>query len=139
MTALELQEKYRKLATNVSDLDERIRLNDQFRIELEQLPDYVPPVTNFEKLEKDKLEFEQFTADAERIINSIKGAVVYNGVEYKLGEWVTITDYCRLYNKSHGTVMNWIARGIVPEHDLVIIPELNNLKLLRNTPYRQAS
>ena len=65
-----------------------------------------------------------------------KGKVVYEGTEYELGEWVTLADYCRLYNLKISRLTNWLKRGIIPAENVVTIPALNNLKLLRNEPYR---
>lgn len=66
----------------------------------------------------------------------LKGKITYEGREYILGDWVTIADYCRLYNFKPSRVQNWIDREIVPRQNVVIIQELNNLKLLKNVVYR---
>ncbi len=87
-------------------------------------------------------EHREEMADIERMLETLelkrKGAVVYEGREYLLGEWLTIADYCRMYNQKPNTVMNWIAREVVPKTNVVTIPELNNLKLLKNELYRAA-
>lgn len=70
------------------------------------------------------------------LILSQKGKVTYEGKEYVFGDWVTIADYCRLYDFKPSRVQNWIDREIVPRQNVVIIHELNNLKLLKNEPYR---
>ncbi|WP_080055811.1 hypothetical protein [Spirosoma aerolatum] len=70
------------------------------------------------------------------LILSQKGKITYEGKEYILGEWVTIADYCRLYNFKPSRVQNWIDREIVPRQNVIVIQELNNLKLVKNVPYR---
>ena len=70
------------------------------------------------------------------LILSKKGKVTYEGKEYVFGDWVTIADYCRLYDFKPSRVQNWIDREIVPRQNVVVIQELNNLKLLKNIPYR---
>ncbi len=65
-----------------------------------------------------------------------KGKVTYEGKEYVFGDWVTIADYCRLYNFKAARVQNWIDRAIIPKEKVVVIGELNNLKLLKNEPYQ---
>jgi len=66
----------------------------------------------------------------------LKGKITYEGQEYVFGDWVTIADYCRLHNFKPARVQNWIDRQIVPQQNVVIIQELNNLKLLKNVSYR---
>ncbi len=66
----------------------------------------------------------------------LKGKITYEGQEYIFGDWVTIADYCRLYNFKPARVQNWIDREIVPRQNVVVIRELNNLKLVKNVPYR---
>lgn len=66
----------------------------------------------------------------------LKGKITYEGREYVLGDWVTIADYCRLYDFKPSRVQNWINKKIVPPQNVVVIPELNSLKLLKNIPYR---
>ena len=70
------------------------------------------------------------------LLLSQKGKITYEGTEYVLGDWVTIADYCRLYDFKPSRVQNWIDREIVPRQNVVVIQELNNLKLLKNVPYQ---
>ena len=72
---------------------------------------------------------------ADLLLNQ-KGKVTYEGREYVFGDWVTIADYCRLYDFKPSRVQNWIDREIVPPQNVVVIQELNNLKLLKNVPYQ---
>lgn len=67
---------------------------------------------------------------------AIKGVIMYEGKEYPLGEWVTIADYARLHNVKINRVTNWINRQVIPVQNVKVFPELNNLKLLRNQPYK---
>ena len=141
MSTLELLlKKYQALGEGKT-LDEKIELNHQFREEFQQLPTDVQQVYTLAQQER----ISQMKADnslevkAETALLKHKGSIVYEGIEYSLGEWVTVVDYCRIHNQKPNTVMNWITRGIVTKADLVIIPELNNLKLLRNISYRKAS
>jgi hypothetical protein len=55
--------------------------------------------------------------------------------EYKLRDWMTLTDYCKKYNIKPSRLSNWIDRGIVPDGNIIVIPELNGLKLIRNQSY----
>lgn len=60
------------------------------------------------------------------------------GVEYDLGEWVTIKNYCRRFGiKTEAVVVNWINRGIVPQENIHVVEELNGLRLIKAIPYRE--
>ena len=62
--------------------------------------------------------------------------VKYKGVTYAFPEWTTIVNYCKLHGiKNPQTVSNWVNRGVVSAHNVVIIKELNDLKLIRNLRY----
>lgn len=67
---------------------------------------------------------------------ALSGKITYQGQEYVFGDWVTIADYCRLHNFKPARVQNWINRAIIPPTNVLIIKELNNLKLLKNVPYQ---
>ena len=62
--------------------------------------------------------------------------VKYKGITYAFPEWTTIVNYCKLHGiKNPQTVSNWVNRGIVSAQNVVIIKELNYLKLIRNLRY----
>ena len=75
-------------------------------------------------------------AEKAELILSHKGKITYEGKEYVFGDWITIADYCRLYDFKPSRVQNWIDREVVPRQNVVIIQELNNLKLLKNERYQ---
>ncbi|GAA4458310.1 hypothetical protein GCM10023189_30350 [Nibrella saemangeumensis] len=57
------------------------------------------------------------------------------GHRLNLAEWVTIAKYAQQHNLSTQVVTNWINRGKIP-HDCVIeVPELNNLRLIKDQTY----
>jgi len=63
--------------------------------------------------------------------------VKYKGITYAFPEWMTIVNYCKLHNiKNPQTVSNWVSRGIISTQNVVIIKELNDLKLIRNLNYQ---
>ncbi|MCF0054229.1 hypothetical protein [Dyadobacter sp. CY356] len=68
-----------------------------------------------------------------RLLNDVK--IVVAGAEYDLHEWVTISDYSRMHNLKVSRVQNWISRGVVPRDKVLAIPQLNNVKLIKNELY----
>ncbi|MFD2572134.1 hypothetical protein ACFSUS_15935 [Spirosoma soli] len=59
-----------------------------------------------------------------------------NGVQVDLSEWLTIKRYAQRYNTTTQVVTNWIARGIIPADCVMDLPELNDLRLVKNQPYK---
>jgi hypothetical protein len=59
--------------------------------------------------------------------------------EYSLKDWMTLSDYSKKYNIKPSRLSNWIERGVVPDDSIIIIPELNGLKLIKNQAYMARS
>ena len=55
--------------------------------------------------------------------------------EYSLNEWLTISEYSRRHNLKVSRVQNWITRGVVPPDKVVIVAQLNGVKLIKNEVY----
>lgn len=87
-----------------------------------------------------KVAIDKNVAELDKLVEqadlALKGKITYNGREYVFGDWVTIADYCRIYDVKPNRVQNWIDREIVPAQNVVVIAELNRLKLLKNQPYQ---
>ncbi|QIP15709.1 hypothetical protein G8759_25280 [Spirosoma aureum] len=63
-----------------------------------------------------------------------------NGKQYKLEDWLTPAEYARKYElKTPNIVSNWIVRGIIPQEDVLTVPELNGMRLVRNRNYKETS
>lgn len=61
--------------------------------------------------------------------------IIVMGVEYDLREWLTLTNYCKKYGVKPTRLQNWIARGIVPPEAVIVVPELNLMRLIRDGKY----
>ena len=59
-----------------------------------------------------------------------------SGVQVDLTHWLTIKRYAQRYGLTTQVVTNWIARGIIPAECTMSLPELNDLRLVKNQPYR---
>ncbi|TKT93978.1 hypothetical protein [Dyadobacter frigoris] len=64
-----------------------------------------------------------------------KSKLVIADKEYSLSEWITTSDYVKNNRLAIARVHNWITRGVIPKDCIVIIPELNHLKLIKNQSY----
>jgi hypothetical protein len=86
-------------------------------------------------------EINDLIADTDNLINQAETflALERGGNRYKLGEWLTIRDYAKKFGLPNTMVVtNWIARGIVPPENILELPELNDIRLIRAVPYRDA-
>ena len=59
--------------------------------------------------------------------------------EYYLWEWITLSDYSKKYNVKIPRLLNWIERGVIPDGSIIVVPELNHLKLIKNQVYEARS
>ncbi|NBA74580.1 hypothetical protein GOQ04_03430 [Emticicia sp. ODNR4P] len=68
-------------------------------------------------------------------ITQKKVSILVDNIEYPLEEWVTLTEYIKRFKlKSTTVVSNWIARGIIPEKNVLKVPQLN-IQLVKAIPY----
>ena len=66
--------------------------------------------------------------------------LILNGEEIDFDKWVTVKEYVKRYNlKSLNIVTNWIRRGIIPPENVRVVPELNDLRLVKAVPYKEIS
>lgn len=59
-----------------------------------------------------------------------------SGVQVDFTQWLTIKRYAQRYGLTTQVVTNWIARGIIPADCTMSLPELNDLRLVKNQLYR---
>ncbi len=75
-------------------------------------------------------------ADTDALIVKAVKFMEINGIRYDLGEWVTIAEYTKRFGvKSTNVVTNWIRRGIIPAENVISVPELNDIRLIKAVPY----
>ncbi len=54
----------------------------------------------------------------------------------QMNGWVTMSQYVKMFNlKGVNVINNWIMRRIVPPENVIEIPELNNLRLVKAIMY----
>ena len=64
-------------------------------------------------------------------------AVIQNGISYNLDEWLTFSQYAKVYSlKSTNVLTNWQTRGLIPADCVVELDQLNGLKLILNQLYK---
>jgi hypothetical protein len=74
--------------------------------------------------------------ESKEVIQEATTMLERNGVKYQLGEWLTVKRYCERFGiPNTQTVTNWINRGIISEENVITLPELNNVRLIRAIPY----
>jgi len=70
-----------------------------------------------------------------KLMDFTSSKLVIMDKEYNLREWMTLSDYCKKYNIKPSRLSNWIDRGVIPDGSIIVIPELNGLKLIKNQLY----
>jgi hypothetical protein len=84
-----------------------------------------------------KEELKALLAESDALLEEGKKYLELKGVKYSLSQWVTLKKYASLYGlESTNVVSNWIARGIIPPENVITIPELNDIRLVKAIPYK---
>ncbi|MEA5259328.1 hypothetical protein VB264_16135 [Arcicella aquatica] len=76
-------------------------------------------------------------SQAKALIEEAKNFMLSEGKVIELSDWLTIKNYCNKYEiAEESLVTNWIRRGIIPEEDIHVFPEFNNIRLIRDKKYK---
>ena len=91
--------------------------------------------------EKSKKKVEKLNKEYGNIIaqfeDSKQISIAVDGKEYSLNDWVTIQNYCKMFDiESTSVVTNWIKRGKIPSENILDLKELNNIRLVKAIAYR---
>ncbi len=86
---------------------------------------------NFDKELRD---IQQQTNNSINYIQSL-GLKLPDGV-LDMAEWMTIKHYAEQHGLTTQVVTNWITRGVIPADCVKDVPELNDLRLVKNQPFR---
>lgn len=85
-----------------------------------------------------KAELQRLLKATEETVIEARDFLQKNGVSYNLGEWFTVKRYCEKFGITNTqTVSNWIRRGIIPPENVVVLHELNDLKLIKAVTYSE--
>ena len=86
------------------------------------------------KIEKLNKEYDEIMAQFEE---TKQISIDIDGKAYSLNNWVTIQNYCKMFNiESTSVVTNWIKRGKIPSENILDLKELNNIRLVKAVAYR---
>ena len=86
----------------------------------------------------EKLDYRARLAKTDKLLEEARTLLLSQGVTLDLTtEWVTIKEYCKRFDIANTqTVTNWIKRGIIPEEDIHVIPEFNDIRMIRAKKYQ---
>ncbi len=59
-----------------------------------------------------------------------------NGFVVDMTNWLTIKRYSEKYGMATQNITNWISRGIIPADSVLDLPELNNIRLVKDQRYK---
>ena len=84
----------------------------------------------------EEIDFARDLAEAERqSVESLK-VLQAHGFVVDTTQWLTIKRYAERYEVSQQVVVNWINRGVIPADCVLTLPEFNDMRLVKNQPYR---
>ena len=82
--------------------------------------------------------FNELMAQTDAIIGEATAFLQQNGTRFPLTDWLTPAEYAKRFNlRSTNVVSNWIRRGVIPTENILHIPELNNMRLIKAIPYHE--
>jgi len=94
-------------------------------------------VSNEKVTEQQEMELRQAEAELADTLAYIQSkGVKLPDTLLNMGEWLTIKRYAERRGLTTQVVTNWIARGIIPTDCVRTVPELNDLRLVKDQPYR---
>ena len=85
---------------------------------------------------QEKIDFDRELAEAQNESTQSLKLLQENGFVVDTTEWLTIKRYAERYSLTTQVVTNWMARGVIPADCTMTLPELNDLRLVKNQPYR---
>ena len=112
---------------NASTEQEKINIKNEFdsffaSLDAKEKKDF----TKFQISVAEKVKLEMLD-----IIQDSKNTITVEGKSYPLSVWVTSKTYCKINNVKESTISNQIRRKSIPNDVYVVIPELNDMKLIR--------
>jgi len=84
----------------------------------------------------DTIDFNKELADAQEQTAKLVAIATENGFVLDTRKWLTIKRYAEKYNLSTQVVTNWITRGTIPADNTMTVPELNDMRLVLDQPYK---
>lgn len=85
---------------------------------------------------QEKIDLTVELADIQRQTNETLRIITKQGFVMETSEWLTIARYAKKYGVSTNVVSNWIAREVIPADCVKDLPELNNIRLVKDQLYR---
>lgn len=82
--------------------------------------------------------FQELMAETDLVIQETTAFLQQNGTNFPLTDWLTPVEYAKCFGlKSTNVVSNWIRRGIIPSENILHVPELNDIRLIKAVPYNE--
>ncbi len=81
--------------------------------------------------------FRELMAETDVVIGETTAFLEQNGTRFPLTDWLTPAEYVKRFGlRSTNVVSNWIRRGVIPAENVLHVPELNDLRLVKAVPYQ---
>ena len=85
-----------------------------------------------------ELTYDELMAQNDDLITRAETFLQQNGAKFPLTDWITPAEYAKQFGlKSTNVVSNWIRRGVIPAENILHVPELNDIRLIKAVPYHE--
>lgn len=82
--------------------------------------------------------FDELMAQSDELIERATTFLEQNGTKFPLTDWLTPAEYAKRFGlASTNVVSNWIRRGVIPAENILHVPELNDIRLIKAVPYQE--
>ncbi|MFD2936294.1 hypothetical protein [Spirosoma flavum] len=85
---------------------------------------------------QETIDFDKELANAQREHDESVKILTQHGYVVDMTQWMTIKDYAKKYNVSTQVISNWISREIIPADSTMVLPELNDIRLVKDQVYK---
>lgn len=110
--------------------------SNQVRDAMRNFKEYAAP-SDYEQVRRAlSKRLNEIADQGERELAQTADLMRLNGITYDLGEWLSIASYAKKYGVDTHVVTNWIRRGTIPADSVVELTNINNIRLIKDQPYR---
>ena len=79
--------------------------------------------------------FKELMIETDVVIEDATAFLQQNGTRFPLTDWLTPAEYAKRFGLgSTNLVSNWIRRSVIPAENILHVPEINNIRLIKAVP-----
>ena len=76
--------------------------------------------------------------ETDAVIEDATAFLQQNDTRFPPTDWLTPAEYAKRFGlSSTNMVSNWIRRGVIPAENILHVPEINNIRLIKAVPHHE--